>query len=219
MPSRSSPACGTRSATRNGSRGRPIHAHDATKPGEQFRHEMWRARRIGRGPPPERRIDPLSVCVGDRVWSAQVHRLAYDSVVRRVQHESGAVRKDVLHDAHVRETIVEQAIAIPIVGVVEEDQVAFRRSACTRKAPVLSHVSVDRLHSVVAWRSRGVEIDPGGEIRASNVGRAIDASRTSALPEIGARRIEHAFDRVRSRFGRRRRRRGALWSRRGRRSD
>src|SRR6266852_8400403 len=159
----SAAAPGARGTARRGLGGvlRPEHGAEA---GEQLRHEARRARRVVRGPPPQHGVDRLPSGARRRVRAPQVHWLAHDAVVGRVQDERRSVGQDFLDDPHVSEAVVEQPVAVTVVRVVEEDQIARRGLTPAVQPAVAADVPADRLHAVVARRGLRIKIDARGGV-------------------------------------------------------
>ena len=92
-------------------------------------------------------------------------------------------------------------IAVAIVRVVEEDQVAPRRHATPVQAAVSPDVPVDGLHPVVARQRFRVQVDSSGGVGGADEGGTVDASPSAALAQSFPGRGQRAVHRVDGRLG------------------
>ena len=120
-------------------------------------------------------------------------------MIRRVHDEQRAIRQYLLDEACVREAVVQAPIAVAVVGIVEEDQVAGRSELGAVHASVTLDPADDGPHTVVARPAFGEEIDIGALVQGVEISRAVRGHRIpveprAADPESVARGGEDNFD-------------------------
>jgi len=148
---------------------------------------------------PQRRIDRAAAGTGRLMRTKEIHRLAHDAMIRRVHDEQRAIRQHLLDESCVREAVVQATIAVAVVGIVEEDQVAGRSELGAVHASVTLDPADDGPHTVVARPAFGEEIDIGALVQGVEISRAVRGHRIpveprAADPESVARGGEDNFD-------------------------
>jgi poly-gamma-glutamate capsule biosynthesis protein CapA/YwtB (metallophosphatase superfamily) len=134
----------------------------------------------------ERRVDlppvpgPMLVPAGER------HHRACDPAPAAVEEDDG-VAAHALDDSDVREALVEPTVAVPIVGVVEEDQVPGERAHAGPEGPAVSlQGAVGGRHRAPLAGRRALherpQRDPLGLVDGLDVSRAVRVE--AALPRL-----------------------------------
>ena len=132
-----------------------------------------------------------------------------------MQHEDRPVDQHVFHDADVGQAIVEQPIPVPIVRVVEEDQVSGSRHPPAMQPAVAVDVPPDRMYAVVLGRGVHVQVDSRGRVGAADERGTVEPFPSTALPQLCPRGGQGPEDGIpRRRLGGRARRRRLLHGRR-----
>src|SRR2546426_11718882 len=91
-------------------------------------------------------------------------------------------RSHLLDESCVREAVVQAPVAVAVVGVVEEDQVAGRGELKTIQASVTLDPADDGPHAVVARPGFGEEIDMGALVQGVQISRAVRGHRIHVEP-------------------------------------
>src|SRR5207248_3079926 len=99
----------------------------------------------------------------------------------------GAALVDGLHDAHVGQAVVAQAVAVVVVGLPEEDQVARSRLAAVERS-LLASVAIDGGHPVLRGQKSVLhQVHPRAlEAEARPRGRRTPSTATALPPPSGS---------------------------------
>src|SRR6185295_6608656 len=95
--------------------------------------------------------------------------------VDAVDDDHGGVVADGVHQAHVGEAVVDPAVAVEVVRLAEEDEVAGDGPAALVDAALALGVAVDGGDAVVAALGGGEEVDARGPVRGEGERGAVVA--------------------------------------------
>jgi len=101
--------------------------------------------RITAFPRPKKAVPFLACRVLEDAGMGEVHAHAGDALASQVNQVGGTIGLQALHDGHVGVAIVLAAVAVPIMGVVEEDGVSYAKLVLLfRVDPVLAGQVIER---------------------------------------------------------------------------